>query len=91
MSHAHALDGHCDNLISATPRPAIDRRFVAALAGGLVLGGTVVLGTPPALEAYRSYQATVEAAAARVPAELPREWKWDPKAVKYEHMFRSER
>jgi hypothetical protein len=95
MSYSYALDGFYDDLIPTTPRPRIDRRFVAALVGVAALGTAVVLGTPRVVEAYRGYQAAqVEAAAARAawaPAELPREWRWEPQAVAFDHMFRSER
>ena len=95
MNYFHELDSYYDNLIPASPRPHIDRRFAAELAGIMALGIAVAFGTPVAVEAYRGHQtAQVEAAAAmaaRAPAELPREWRWEPQTVKFEHMYMSKR
>ena len=95
MSYFYALNGFYDNLIPATRRLRIDWRFVATLVGIVMLGTAAGVGAPRVVEAYRSYQAAnVEAGAASaayVSAELPREWRWEPKAVKYEHMFMNHR
>lgn len=92
MSYSLELNSYYDDLIPASPRPRIDGRFVAALACAVALGTAVVLGTPPAVEAYRGHQAAqVAATVARAPVELPREWRWEPKTVQYEHMYMSRR
>lgn len=95
MSYSYALDSYFDDLIQVAPRPHIDWRVVAALACVVALCAAVVLGTPRVVETYRGYQAVqLEAAAAlnaRAPVELPREWRWEPKAVQFEHMYWSAR
>ncbi len=95
MSYSYAPNGFYDDLIPATRRHRIDWRFVAALVGIVILGTAVGVGAPRIVEAYRGDQAVnVEAGAASaayVSAELPREWRWEPKAVKYEHMFMNRR
>jgi hypothetical protein len=95
MSHSYALDGYFDDLIQVAPRPQIDWRIVATLACVVALCAVVVLGTPRVVETYRGYQAAqLEAAAAlnaRAPVELPREWRWQPRGVEFDQMYRSAR
>jgi hypothetical protein len=95
MSHAHVLDGYYDDLIPAIPQLRIEKRALVALVGVMALGTALVLGAPPAVEAYRGYQAeqarVAEALANRAPVEIPAAWRMEPKPLKLDHMFRSKR
>ena len=95
MSHAHVLDGYFYDLIPTIPQLRIEKRSVAALVGVMALGTALVLGAPPAVEAYRGYQAEqsriAEALANRPPVEIPATWRMEPKPLKLDHMFRSKR
>ena len=75
--------------IDATTPPS--RRW-AQLVLVLLLGATLGSGLT-ALTNARSTGAPAEPAVfARVsePYELPREWRWEPRSVEYEHMFRED-
>jgi hypothetical protein len=95
MGHAQAIDSFYDDFIPLTFKPRIDWRIVAALAGVTLLWTLIAVGSPPAMEAYRDYQAAREVAeaakAVSTTTQLPLEWRWEPKGVKYDHMFMNRR
>ena len=68
-----------------------DPRWLAIALGLALIGAAAWLGSPRVLEAYEEArsEATQEAAENAAPAELPREWRWEKKAVSFEHMYRS--
>ncbi len=66
-------------------------RWVLASAGlalGLLLGSAVTTAATHGLEAWQEVE-TVETAVQEWPKRpLPKEWRWSPPGVKYQHMFR---
>jgi hypothetical protein len=96
MAHAlsHPFDDIFDDRDSGTlvKRPSIDPRLLIAIVGAALLGAALASSAPHVIEAYETATAQAPPAAASLqPAELPREWRWEPKTVEYEHMYRQKR
>jgi hypothetical protein len=65
------------------------RMLIALLIGGLAVL-TVTLSSVDSL-GFQGWQASVEEVqeptTSRTPHELPREWRWERKAITFDHMF----
>lgn len=90
MSHSIAIPHHRhDGQRLARARYLLLSAFLGLVIGAL--GFAVVAST---VDAVRAALLERSAAAERVvsypPRELPREWRWAPKAVEFEHMYRQQ-
>ncbi len=90
MSHTIAISQprhHGQNL--ARPRYLLLSAFL-----GLIIGALGFAAVASTVDVVRAAWLERSAAAERVvsypPLELPREWRWEPKTVEYEHMFRQQ-
>jgi len=96
MAHARTHPFH-DHFIGGSAgwrlmRPRIDLRLLILALGAALLGAGIAPAARHAIEAYRA--ATVQtrpSAESLAPVELPREWRWERKAVQFEHMYRQKR
>ena len=84
----------CTDYVSGRPRsgwipPRIDWRLVL---GSALLGLAVAFTAPSVRETVAELspgaEAVPPAAASLQPAELPREWRWERKAVRFDGMIR---
>ena len=61
---------------------------------GLVIGALGFAAVASSVDVVRAAWLERSAAAEQIvsypPRELPREWRWEPKAVEFEHMYRQQ-
>ncbi len=90
MSHAIAIYQplhHRQNLARARYR--LLSAFLGLIIGAL--GFAIVASTIDVVRAASlERSAAAESVVSYPPRELPREWRWEPKTVEYEHMFRQQ-
>jgi len=73
-------------------RPPIDPRRFVVLAGAALLVAVLAKVAYPVVQARSVTTPEAPAAAESLqPAELPREWRWERKAVTFDGMFRQKR
>jgi hypothetical protein len=91
MSHAVALRPGRTN----TPERSRHRHAFIAASLGVLVGGLGVAVASLAFDAVQSAFTNVSepvVSPSPLPArELPAEWRWQPRGVEYEHMYRAER
>ena len=96
MAHAHSHAFH-DRLTGRfvgwqVMWPRIDVRLLIVALCAALLGAAFAPGARYTIEAYRTAtDQTRPAAESMEPAQLPREWRWQRKAVAFEHMYGQKR
>ena len=72
--------------------PRIDLRLLAVAVAAALLAVAFSTGARHVVGAYRSAPAGIRPAVQPPAAvELPREWRWERKAIEFEHMYRKKR
>lgn len=95
---AHALDYPLSDVFTGrarrtlAKRPPVGPRRVIVLASAALLVAAFVRVAHPVVEARMATTPETPAAAeSLLPAELPREWRWQRKAATFDGMFRQKR
>ena len=95
---AYALEHPFDDLFTdrdsrtLVKRPPFDPRLLIVIVGTALLSAAIARGAPPIVEAYESAKVQAPPVAESLQlAELPREWRWERKAVTFDDMYRQKR